>query len=219
MRIEYFFDPVCPFCWVTSRWVVDIADDRNLDIAWRFICLRIINEGTYNEKGPEYEASHSKGRELLRVAAAVRKDHGDHIVGDLYTAMGNAIWEVAPPAGGDRRSHLATFDRHAVAALLASIELDEAYADAMTDDRFDGILGDETALAFERTGRDVGTPIITYGDGGPSFFGPVISAVPDHTDGLQLWDALVEITSIATFSELKRSNRDPLDLPILRGES
>ncbi len=215
MRVEYFFDPVCPFCWVTSRWVVDIAPDRDLEIMWRFICLRIINDGTYEAKGPEYERSHNKGRQLLRVAAAVGKDHGSERVGELYTAMGNAIWEVPRPPDGDRRTHLESFDATVVAGLLESVGLDSAYAAAMDDSAHDDVLAAESELAFERTGRDVGTPIITYGDG-PSYFGPVISSVPPHDEGLRLWDGLVEVTSVATFSELKRSNRDPLDLPILR---
>lgn len=216
MRIEYFFDPVCPYCWVTSRWIVDIAPDRDLDVTWRFISLRILNDGNYADKGPAYQANHEKGRELLRVAATVAEDHDADTVGALYTAMGNAIWEVAKSTVGDRSTHLASFDNNKVAGLLSSVGLDPAYTAAMEDDAIDEFLAAETELALERTGGNTGTPVITYGPNGPSFFGPVISTVPAHDDGLRMWDALVELSTVDTFAELKRSKRAPLDLPLLR---
>ena len=137
-------------------------------------------------------------------------------MGDLYTEMGNALWQVPKSEAGDRANRLAGFDEAFVGQLLANVGLDPAYASALDEPRHDAVLEEESDLAFERTGSDVGTPIITYGDDGPSFFGPVISTVPDHEEGLRLWDALTHIIRVGTFSELKRSNRDPLDLPLLR---
>ncbi|MFU8841828.1 MAG: hypothetical protein ACNA8R_14085, partial [Nitriliruptoraceae bacterium] len=93
--IEFFFDPVCPFCWVTSRWVRQVQRLTSLTVDWRFISLAVLNDRphAYDDKPDLYPVVHDLGRQLLRVAAAARDAHGPAAVGRLYQAMGEALWE------------------------------------------------------------------------------------------------------------------------------
>ncbi|MDD7916226.1 DsbA family protein [Actinomycetospora callitridis] len=104
-RLEFFFDPICPFCWVTSRWVVEVARQRPTEVTWRPLSLAILNEEiSYEERkkaSPEYPDSHVRGLEMLRVVHAAREAHGAEVVGDLYTALGELVWDADPPEGDD----------------------------------------------------------------------------------------------------------------------
>jgi hypothetical protein len=148
--VEFFFDPICPFAWITSRWVLEVAELRDISIEWRFIALAIVNEGTdYSTFPAAYPALHGVGRSMLRVAA--------------------------------------------------------------DDDSWDSVLREETELCLGRTGRDVGTPILTWAPGTDreaSLFGPVISTIPRGDAALELWDAVQTLARTPGFSEIKRSMRD-----------
>ncbi len=208
-HVDFFFDPVCPFAWVTSRWVEQVANQRPLDVQWRFIALRKVNaERDYDtDFPPGYDGFHTAGLRLLRVAAAVRDVAGNDAVGALYTAFGAALWDQPPEPGSLLRSDAGT--REQAAAALADAGLDTSLADAVDDESFDELIGAETQLALQRAGKDVGTPILTFGPpDGPSFFGPVISRLPTDADALCLWDAVVTIARFDSFSELKRSLRE-----------
>lgn len=215
MQIDFFFDPVCPFCWQTSRWLVKVAPHRDLDIDWRFISLRMINEPAGYEGRADYSRSHSKGLELLRVAAAVRAAGGP--VGSLYTEYGRGIWG-QPLRHANRWDQIAAFGSAGETEdILRRLGLPADLAGAAGDEGWDTVIREDTEQALERTGRDVGTPIITFdAPSGPSFFGPVISRVPDETGALDLWDGLTMVARADSFAELKRSLREPLDLPLLR---
>src|SRR5687768_10770402 len=91
--LDFFFDPVCPWAWITSRWVVNVLEEQPMTVDWRFICLRIVNEHRDYEKDfrPGYERGHTRGLELLRVAAAARAELGPEAVLPLYTAFGSVI--------------------------------------------------------------------------------------------------------------------------------
>ena len=97
--VEFFFDPVCPFCWVTSHWVRSVQRQRGLGVDWRFISLAMLNDapGAYDGKPAHYPQAHQRGLQMLRVAAAARHAHGREGVGALYQAMGEAVWEATPP--------------------------------------------------------------------------------------------------------------------------
>lgn len=217
--VEFFWDPVCPFAWLTSRWLVDVAEARSLTVDWRFICLRILNEHRdYDtEFPPGYTGFHTAGRSLLRVAAAVRDAEGPEAMGDVYTAMGSAIWNRTEVEGGMQGAMGGVGDEDFAAAALATTGLDPAFAAAVHDAGHDAVLRSETDEALSRTGDDVGTPIITItGGAGVSFFGPVISRVPDDLDeSLRLWDAVVTLAGFGPFTELKRSMRELPDLPLV----
>lgn len=215
-RIDFFFDPVCPFAWMTSRWVVQVAGQRPLDVQWRFIALRMVNaDGDYaTDFPPGYQQVHDAGLHLLRVAAAVRAAEGNAAVGTLYGALGASLWERAPEPGSMLRTDAGTHAHAAEALKLAG--LDVAFADAVGDHTHDAVIAEETELALGRAGRDVGTPILTFGPpGGPSFFGPVISRLPVDSDAVRLWDAVETIARFDSFAELKRSLRELPALPAL----
>ena len=217
--IEFFWDPVCPFAWQTSRWLRRVAQLRGLTVDWRFINLSILNEERdYDDEFPEgYRESHDRGRRMLRVAAAVRAAEGAGAMDRLYRAFGETIWHREVDDGADFRADVATSDH--LTQVLDRAGVDRLHADAAADPSWDAELRAETIEAVGRTGDDVGTPIITFGPpDGPSIFGPVISSVPETDEEcLALYDATVTLCGFATFSELKRSARPRLDLPVITG--
>jgi hypothetical protein len=209
--VRLWFDPVCPFAWMTSKWVRRVAALRGYDVDWRFIALRLVNADVdYASRFPEgYEEGHTAGRRLLRVAAAVRAEHGPVAVGAYYEALGNRIWEVA---GGASPKDLDATRALALAA-LADVALPDTLADALVDEAYDEELQRDTDEALALTGKDVGTPIIQVGASGPGFFGPVISRLPDDAQAVELWDHVAALAAFPGFAELKRSLREIPQLP------
>jgi hypothetical protein len=209
--LEFFLDPVCPFAWLTSRWVVRVAELRDLRVGWRFISLRMINQWR-SEENAEFGAAHRLGLGTLRIMAAARELGGDEAVGRLYAGWGQRLWH--GPPGPAITELLEGIDR---AAWLADAGLPPELAAAADDLSRDELIAAESQLALGRAGEDVGTPIITFGPpDGPSYFGPVISSLPEDDESLRLYDLVTELARFPGFSELKRSNRPPLDLPRLR---
>lgn len=214
--LDFFFDPVCPFAWVTSRWIDRVATLRGLDVEWRFISLRMINrERDYaRDFPPGYVDGHTRGLELLRVAAAARDAEGSAAVGRLYAAYGAEIWD---RRGGAESTLRTRGDVASLEPVLMAAGLAPSLATAVEQDRWDEVIIAETDLALARTGKQVGTPIVTYGPpDGLSLFGPVISRVPDDAEALELWEAVETLSRFPGFSELKRSLREPLALEALR---
>ncbi|HEY0520950.1 MAG TPA: DsbA family protein [Ilumatobacteraceae bacterium] len=203
--LEFFFDPVCPWAWITSRWVTEVKQLRTYEVQWRFICLKMINENRTDDwYTPEYRAGHMAGLYGLRVADEVRIQHGNDKVGELYTALGELIHQ------GGRRLEIFEDPVNVLQGVLKTADLPSELADAALDESHDPYIRAETDLAFERTGRDVGTPIITFRPGQPdeaSFFGPVISSIPRGDAALKLWDAIEIVATTSGMAELKRSNR------------
>ncbi len=203
--LEFFFDPVCPWAWITSRWVTEVKQLRTYEVNWRFICLKMINENRTDDwYTPEYRAGHMAGLHGLRVADQVRLEFGNDQVGALYTAMGEFIH------GEGRRLEITADPIATLEGLLKSADLPPELAEAALDESHDDHIRRETDLAFERTGKDVGTPIITFHPGQSdeaSFFGPVISTIPRGEAALKLWDAIEIVATTSGMAELKRSHR------------
>ncbi|GJM38299.1 MAG: DSBA oxidoreductase [Acidimicrobiales bacterium] len=217
--LEFFWDPVCPFAWVTSRWVQLVVEQKGLTVDWRFIGLLILNEDKdyATEFPPGYPEYHSLGLRGLRVAAAVRAAEGREPMGSLYTALGGGIWNRLPDG---TRDMLAGYDEVvATRAALAACGLAERYADHLHDESQDAAIRADTEDALARTGRDVGTPIVALADGGPAFFGPVISRVPTAEEAVELWDAVMVLANWPGFSEMKRTAREWPQVPLLTGET
>jgi len=213
--IEFFFDPVCPFAWITSRWIEKVATQSDYVVDWRFISLRLINKAKdYDtEFPPGYEHGHTAGLRMLRVAAKVRDELGTEPLGPLYTAFGDSYFGADQSQAESARTALGSIE--AVQACLATAGLDASFAEAADDESWDQLLDDETELALSRTGRDVGTPIITFQPpDGLSFFGPVISRVPADEDAVPLWNAVTTLARFPGFAEMKRSMREAPQLPI-----
>jgi len=203
--IHFYFDPVCPFAWMTSKWVRQVIAQRDYTVDWRFISLRMINAAVDYDSHfpPGYEAGHTAGLKLLRVAARVRADYGRDRVGSLYEAIGTQVFDTEPDERQDRGSR--TF----LEPILAHLGLPAALAGALDDSSFDAELQRETDEALALTGKDVGTPIIHFQPpDGVAFFGPVISRLPDEADATRLWDHVVGLAGFPGFAELKRSLRE-----------
>ena len=211
--LNFYFDPVCPFAWLTSTWVRQVAAQRDYAVDWRFISLRLLNAHIdYATHFPaDYEAGHTGGLRLLRVAARVRAEHGREAVGPLYEALGRHIFEV--PEGPDVAVR---GSRAFVAPILAGIGLPAALADAVDDESFDAVIRAETDEALGLAGKDVGTPILHFRPpDGVAFFGPVISRVPNEDEADELWEHVIGLARFPGFAELKRSLRELPQLPAL----
>ena len=209
--LRVWFDPVCPFAWMTSKWVRQVAAQREYEVEWRFISLRIVNADVdYDAQfPPDYEAGHTAGLRLLRVAARVRDMRGPEAVGRLYEALGRYIFEVDEQPGRAERG-----TREFLEPILAEIGLPSDLAEALDDEGADEVIRAETAEALELTGKDVGTPILQFQPpGGTAFFGPVISRLPSDEDAVALWDHVIGLATFPGFAELKRSLRERPQLP------
>ncbi|MDT5284376.1 MAG: hypothetical protein QOJ20_5571 [Mycobacterium sp.] len=207
--LHFYFDPVCPFAWLTSKWVRTVAAERNYSVDWRFISLRILNSHIdyASHFPPNYEDGHTAGLRLLRVVARVRAEHGREAVGPLYKAIGTRIFDtsrdVDPLSASDQGS------RRALEPLLRDAGLPSDLAEALDDQTLDDEIRAETEEALALTGRDVGTPILHFQPpGGTAFFGPVISRLPSADEAVELWDHVVALAAFPGFAEIKRSLRE-----------
>lgn len=217
--VEFFFDPVCPFCWQTSRWIEEVRRHRPIEVRWRPLSLWLLNEADEDPDSP-LGRLHRRGHDLLRVIVAAEEEAGARFVGPLYTAISSRIFHHDPP---DEEG----FD--AVARLVADLDLDLAAAlddaglpDSIAEvtpadaDRHDAVLRQNTDEALARAGDDVGTPVLSFAPpDGPAFFGPVISRVPEGEEAVELYDAVVTLARFPSFAELKRELRSAPELPLL----
>jgi 2-hydroxychromene-2-carboxylate isomerase len=209
--IRFYFDPVCPFAWMTSKWVRLVQSQRDYAVEWRTISLRVLNAHLDYDAHfpPEYAAGHTAGLRLLRVVHAARAEHGPEVVGRLYEALGRRIFETQPLEeqvvdGLDVRG-TADF----LLPVLDELGLPRDLARSLDETSLDHGIGAETEEALALTGKDVGTPIIHFRPPhGVAFFGPVISRLPDDEDAVRLWDHVVGLAGFPGFAELKRSLRE-----------
>jgi 2-hydroxychromene-2-carboxylate isomerase len=204
--LDFFFDPVCPWAWITSRWVAEVQSLRNYDVSWKFISLKFLNEDKmdYSKMPAGYADVHASGTKGLRVAAHARAVSGNEAVGKVYAALGTSMHNRQ-----ERELFVADTEGH-VASLLNAAGLPGEWAKAVNDESFDSLIRQETELCLERTGKDVGTPILTFHPGGAkeaSFFGPVIANIPRGEEALKLWDAVETVATTSGMAELKRSLR------------
>lgn len=204
-ELDFFFDPVCPWAWITSRWVCEVQSQRHTAVNWRFICLKMVNADMDYSAMPEgYAEIHMAGLRALRVAAHARAKAGNDAAGAVYTMFGTSFHNRA------ERVEFVTDPEAEAARLLADAGLPTEWASAVHDESYDAVIKEETDLALSRTGKDVGTPIITFNPGKDnegSFFGPVISSIPRGADAVQLWEAVEVIATTSGVAELKRSLR------------
>jgi 2-hydroxychromene-2-carboxylate isomerase len=205
--LHVYFDPVCPFAWMTSKWVRMVAAQRDYRVDWRFISLRLLNANVdYPTHFPEhYEDEHTAGLRLLRVFARLRSEHGREAVEPLYSATGARLFDT--PRDGLSAADLGT--ARLLEPLLREAGLPDELAEALDDAAFDDEVRAETEEALSLTGRDVGTPILHFRPpGGTAFFGPVISRLPSPEDAATLWDHVIALASFPGFAEIKRSLRE-----------
>lgn len=203
-EIEFWFDPACPWCWVTARWVVDeVRPNRDIHVTWQPISLFFKNDP---DPSSEYYKPVVFTHGLLRVVEAVRDSLGDEPIESLY-------WEFG------RRIHHDQDREFDPADALETVGLDRAFAAAADDEAWDEPIRKKMDVGLELAGNDIGTPIIAFEDRDgvkQGYFGPVITSVPPTADSVAMWDALVTMIDVKGFWELKRTRTerpDPGDRP------
>ncbi len=186
---------------------MEVREQRDYQVVWRPISLKILNEAAA-DVDPERRRSQAVGHAGLRIAGALEAAHGNEAVDRFYTAAGEFIHRQR------RAAELKADPAAGWATLLGEHGFDPAVAAAIDDESHDAAIRAATELALARTGKDVGTPILTFHPGRPeenSFFGPVISSIPRGEHAVRLWDAVELIATSSGMAELKRSNRAELD--------
>lgn len=194
---DFWFDPACPFAWITSRWMLEVEQVRDVRTDWHVMSLAVLNEGR-DHLDERYREFLKTAWAPVRALIAAEEQHGSDVLLPLYSAMGT-------------RLHVEKRDRdHAtIAAALAEVGLPPALADAMHSEEYDEAVRKSHQRAIDLVGDDVGTP--TIGVDGVGFFGPVLTKAPRGEDAGRLWDAALTMSSFPHFHELKRSRDRDLD--------
>ncbi len=201
LTADFWFDPLCPWAWMTSRWMLEVEQVRDVQVRWHVMSLAVLNEG--RDLTPEYEELIEKAWGPVRVVVAAQKQSGDEVVLPLYTALGSRIHLQA-------RSDYESICREA----LEEVGLPAGLADVMGTTQVDEALRVSHAAGIALVGEDVGTPVVAFPgpDGSPvAFFGPVISPAPKGEAAGLLWDGCVLVAGTPGFFELKRTRTvDPI---------
>lgn len=196
--VEMFFDPMCPWAWMTSRWLMEVEKVRDVRVTWRVMSLAVLNEG--RDLPDDYRAFLEQAWAPVRLVIAAQQAHGDDVVKPLYDAIGTRFH----PGGADPRD--AESVRRVLVESLAECGLETELVDAATNvpgDDVDVALRAAHKRATDLVGTDVGTPVVAFG--GTAFFGPVVTPAPKGEDAGRLWDGCLLVAGTPGFYELKRS--------------
>ncbi|UJP38608.1 mycothiol-dependent nitroreductase Rv2466c family protein [Cellulomonas palmilytica] len=188
--VDFWFDPACPWAWMTSRWADEVAAHRDVDLRWHVMSLSVLNEG--RDLPAHYRALMEESWGPVRVIVAAARDHGDKVIKPLYDAMGT------------RRHPGGRKDTDAIIAeSLAEVGLPAELADVAGTDEVDDLLRASHQQAIDLVGDEVGTPVVSID--GVAYFGPVVTPAPTGQAALDLFDGLVLMTRVPGFYELKRT--------------
>ena len=188
--VDFWFDPLCPWAWMSSRWLLEAAAVRNLAPRWHVMSLAVLNEG--RDLPADYVEMMAKAWGPVRVCIAAEQKLGNEVLLGLYTAMGNRVHPGKEPIG-----------REMIVGALADAGLPADLVDAMDDVSLDEALKVSHHAGMDAVGMDVGTPVIHVGD--TAFFGPVVTPAPKGEVAGRLWDGVVLVAGTPGFYELKRT--------------
>jgi 2-hydroxychromene-2-carboxylate isomerase len=193
---DFWFDPLCPFAWITSRWMLEVEQVRDVKVNWRIMSLYYLNKD--RDISDDYRELIEHGVPIGRVLAAAEKHVGPQALLPLYTALGERI-------------HHEKLDKglELIAGALADAGLPAELIEAADDSSYDERVQASHQEAMDRVGDEVGTPTIAFN--GSAFFGPVLTRIPRGEDAGRLWDGTIAVADFPYFFEIKRTRTGELD--------
>ncbi|SDM11527.1 Predicted dithiol-disulfide isomerase, DsbA family [Nonomuraea maritima] len=192
--VDLWFDPACPFAWITSRWLLEVEKVRPIEPRWRQMSLYFLNKD--KDVPADYLERAAKGMGSVRVIRAAADKHGEEYVGRLYTAIGTRLHNEGMSKEPERL-------REVIEGALTDVGLEADLADAMYSEAYDDAIRASHEEGIGLVGQEVGTPIIRVGAN--AFFGPVITKIIRGEDAGKLWDGVLAVTAFDDFFEIKRS--------------
>jgi protein-disulfide isomerase-like protein with CxxC motif len=195
--VDFWFDPLCPFAWITSRTMLEAEQVRDIEVTWHIMSLAYLNQD--RDISDDYRELLKDAWQPVRVCMAVEEQYGQEKLAELYTALGTRKHT-------QRREKL---DRELITEALEEVGLPAGLADAMDDESFDEAIKKSHHAGMDQVGDDVGTPTIAIN--GNAFFGPVLTRIPRGEEAGKIWDGAVALSSFPYFAELKRTREKELD--------
>lgn len=195
--VDFWFDPLCPWAWMTSRWMLEVEKVRPVEVRWHVMSLAVLNEPKLDEVPEEYRELMKTAWGPVRVCIAAEQKHGSEVLGRLYTALGTRFHN----QGLEK-------NRETIVAALEEAGLPAELADYADSDAYDTELRASHKEGIDMVGQDVGTPVIAVpGSDGEqvAFFGPVVTPAPKGEDAAKLWDGTLLVAAIPGFYEIKRT--------------
>ncbi|HEY9368519.1 DsbA family protein [Streptomyces sp.] len=195
---DFWFDPLCPWAWMTSRWMLEVEQVRPVDVRWKVMSLAVLNEDKLDEVPEQYrDLLANKAWGPVRVVTAAKELHGDEYVGKLYTALGTRFHN-----NGEAPT------KETIVGALEEVGLPVELAEYADQDVYDTLLRASHKEGIDKVGQDVGTPVIAVpGPDGDevAFFGPVVTPTPRGESAARLWDGTLLVASTPGFYEIKRT--------------